>query len=105
MNFPNLESFNSALEKHAEKRQPHFYADFRQQRRKTVSGEGIDSVSTNESFSAADVERENDLPPQILSSLEKSDVAADLTAEKLNTLKVLSKVSPHFAGCWRQILI
>jgi [glutamine synthetase] adenylyltransferase / [glutamine synthetase]-adenylyl-L-tyrosine phosphorylase len=43
-------------------------------------------------------ERKPQIIEPILASLEKSDIAVNLTKEKLNTLKKLSEIAPHFAG-------
>lgn len=99
MNFDDTENFNSALKKHTENVSRIFTQVFGSNYADAILSNRIGgAVSKNESFLIDSGERTNDLSPLILSSLEKSDAAADLTAGKADTLKVLSKISPHFAG-------
>ena len=104
MNFDDLQSFNDALEKHTENVSRIFMRIFGEKQNAKILGSAVESapIENNSSLEnnlpiSADAARETDLPPQILAVLRKSDAAFDLSNAQLNTLKVLSKISPHFA--------
>ncbi len=99
MNFNDLESFDGALQKHTGNVSRIFTRIFGENLVAENAADKIDNpLSKADSLAAVDVEQRNGLPPQIISALEKSDIQFDLTADQSNTLRVLSKISPHFAG-------
>jgi glutamate-ammonia-ligase adenylyltransferase len=99
MNCGSLRGFNRNLEKHSSNVSRIFtrvfgeIADLPQRRTDAEETFGF----SNSKSEISEKTRPQKIKP-ILSSLAKSDIAADLSGEKLKILKKLSEVSTHFAG-------
>ncbi|HXH69809.1 MAG TPA: hypothetical protein VNI60_05615, partial [Pyrinomonadaceae bacterium] len=108
MNFPNTEKFNASVNFHTSNVSRIFERIFGNEEPKKVTETAANfstfsfdrqtrEMSSQDSLNNFTESQPNQTLKLILSSLEKSDVRIDLKDETLETLKLLSETSPHFA--------
>lgn len=96
MSCANLTEFNRELEKHSSNVNRIFMRVFGETENAEEEKE-TRRKGDEEKFGNSNSKFEIGIEP-ILASLEKSDIAGDLSVEKLESIKKLSQISPHFAA-------
>ncbi len=105
--FSSVKTFNNQLKNHTSNVNQIFECVFRRQPKRFKS-ETLLPKTENDELKGGEVQFETvekteqnfettqNFPPQILASIEKSDVEINLTGKLSETVKKLSEVSPHF---------
>ncbi|MEO6589704.1 MAG: hypothetical protein ABIP06_10400, partial [Pyrinomonadaceae bacterium] len=109
MNFEFIEDFNKKLKFHTtgvnrifervfQKNSVYFESEIPDTKLKTARNEMFPANPETEKIKKSNSNHKtfDNLPPNIISSLEKSDVEIDLTENIVSTLKKLAEVSPYF---------
>ncbi len=94
MNCADLDEFEAALKNHTQNVSRIFSRVFADAKFELFGTKQIDENSVENAFQVE--QRSVELQP-IFSSLEKSDADANMSADTLETLKLLSENSPHYA--------
>ncbi len=100
MDFISVADFNTALEIHTENVNGIFIRIFGNdsyERQNPIGEIGNEEILYEKSSHSTDVDEDSKSFKQIFSSLEKSDVSAELSGESLFSLRSFCEVSPPFA--------